>query len=131
MSGIIKGHSRNLLMLVNSVAISPDGQTLVSGAADRTIKVWNLYSGALLHTITGHSSSVRSVAINPDGQMLVSGSDDKTIKVWNLHGVELLRTLTGHANQVKTVAIVPTGPVRDSGSDVRPNKRVRAKRVRD
>jgi hypothetical protein len=110
----ILGRSSSVL----SVAISPDGQTLASGAADETIKVWKLYSGALLHTITGHSSSVRSVAINPDGQMLVSGNDDKTIKVWNLHSGELLHTLTGHSGlvySVNSVAISPDGQTLVSG----------------
>ena len=67
---------------VVSVAISPDGQTLVSGSQDKTIKVWELSTGKLVHTLTGHADEVWSVAISPDGQTLVSGSRDKTIKVW-------------------------------------------------
>ncbi len=75
---------------VNSVAISPDGQTLVSGSQDQTIKVWKLSTGKLVHTLTGYPYAVKGlafnpngqVAISPDGQTLVSGSWDKTIKVW-------------------------------------------------
>ncbi len=67
---------------VDSIAISPDGQTLVSGSVDQTIKVWNLSTGKLMRTLTGHEDSVDSVAISPDGQTLVSGSRDGTIKVW-------------------------------------------------
>ncbi len=33
-----------------SVAISSDGQTIVSGSADKTIKLWNLYTGQLIRT---------------------------------------------------------------------------------
>jgi len=65
-----------------SVAISPDGQTLVSGSSDKTIKVWDLSTGKLVRTLTGHTGIVWSVAISPDGQTLVSGSLDKTIKMW-------------------------------------------------
>jgi WD40 repeat protein len=63
---------------VNSIAISPDGQTLVSGSMDETIKVWHLQTGELIRTIKAnskwHSDAVSSVAISPDGQTLVSGT---------------------------------------------------------
>ncbi len=74
----LAGHSG----AVYSVGISPDGQTLVSGSVDNTIKIWNLANGNLIRTLAGHSSSVWSVAISPDGQTLVSGSADNTIKIW-------------------------------------------------
>ncbi|MEZ2236515.1 protein kinase, partial [Microcoleus sp.] len=88
---------------VFSAAISPDGQTLVSGSRDKTIKIWNLATGNLIRTLSGHSNYVYSVAISPDGQTLVSGSRDKTIKIWNLATGNLIRTLSGHSNYVYSV----------------------------
>jgi serine/threonine protein kinase len=101
---------------VFSVAISPDGQTLVSGSDDKTIKIWNLANENLIRTLAGHSKSVNSVAISPDGQTLVSGSYDKTIKIWNLANGNLIRTLTGHSESVNSVAISPDGQTFVSGS---------------
>jgi WD domain, G-beta repeat len=101
---------------VNSVAISPDGQTLVSGSFDNTIKIWQLSTGRELHTLTGHSMSVNSVPISPDGQTLVSSSDDKTIKIWQLSTGRELHTLTGHSSNVRSVAISPDGQTLVSGS---------------
>lgn len=69
---------------VKSVAISPDGQTLISGSADTIIKIWCLNTAKLKHTLTGHSDAVNSVTVSPDGQILVSGSADKTIKIWRV-----------------------------------------------
>ena len=80
----------------NSVAISPDGKTLVSGS-DNTINVWNLVTGELLRTLQGHSSSRLSIAISPDGQTLVSASWGNYIKVWHLATGELIRTLEGYS----------------------------------
>ncbi|MEP0783843.1 serine/threonine protein kinase [Trichocoleus sp. DQ-A1] len=102
---------------VNSIAINPDGETLVSASHDKTIKVWNMKTGELIRTLTGHYYSVYCVAISPDGQTLVSGSSDKTIKVWNLKTGKLIRTLLGHSSSVDTVAISPDEQTLVSGSD--------------
>ncbi len=53
---------------VFSLAISPDGNTFVSGGGDRNIQEWNLKTGKLLHTFSAHRGPVVSVAISPDGK---------------------------------------------------------------
>ncbi|PSB45763.1 serine/threonine protein kinase [filamentous cyanobacterium Phorm 6] len=103
----LPGHSS----FVNSLAISPDSKTLVSGSWDKTIKIWNLETGALIGTLTGHSDRVNSVAISSDGKMLVSGSSDETIKFWNLYNGDLLCTFSGHSMEVNSVAVNPKGQV--------------------
>jgi WD40 repeat protein len=82
------GHEGEIL----SVAISPDGQTLVSGSTDDTIKIWNLNTGKEIRTLLAHSSDVNAIAISPNGHLMVSASDDKTIKLWNLNTGKKLRS---------------------------------------
>ena len=77
---------------------------------------WNLGSGRLLRTLTGHSAGVESVAISPNGQLLASGSRDDTIEIWNLGSGRLLRTLTGHSDPVFSVVFSPDGQTIVSGS---------------
>lgn len=77
-----------------------------------TIKVWNLRTGELLHTLQGHSDSgmMGTLAISPDGQTIVStGINDTTIKLWNLHSGELLGTLHGHSEPIYITRISPDG----------------------
>ncbi|PZO40016.1 MAG: hypothetical protein DCF19_12555 [Pseudanabaena frigida] len=100
---------------VRSVTFSPDGNTIVSGSEDNTIKLWNL-DGQELCTLTGHSNGVWSVVFSPDGNTIVSSSEDNTIKLWNLDGQEL-GTLTGHSNWVRSVVFSPDGKTIASGSD--------------
>ena len=66
-----------------AVAVSPDGRHIVSGSWDKTVKVWDLASGACVRTLEGHSIAVTSVAVSSDGRHIVSGSYDKTVKVWD------------------------------------------------
>jgi WD40 repeat protein len=47
------------------VAISPDGRTIVSASDAKTLNVWDLASGKLQRTFTGHTSFVYDVAISP------------------------------------------------------------------
>jgi hypothetical protein len=101
---------------VNAVAVTPDGDRIVSGANDDTVRVWDLDSGELLATLTGHETWVEAVAVTPDGDRIVSGSGDRTVRVWDLDSGELLATLTGHEDWVEAVAVTPDGDRIVSGS---------------
>ena len=108
----LKGHTDD----VESVAFSPDGQTIASGSSDKSIKLWNSQDGRLIRTLKGHTGRVRSVAFSPDGQTIASGSDDNTIKLWNSQDGSLIQTLTGHTHWVWSVAFSPDGQTLASGS---------------
>ena len=71
---------------VLGVAVTPDGQHIISGADDKFVKVWSVATKSLLSTGSGHTDGVRAVAAMPDGQRILSGSDDKTVRVWLLDG---------------------------------------------
>ena len=67
-----------------SVAFSPDGQRIVSGSRDKTLRLWDATSGAPIGApLRGHDERVSSVAFSPDGQRIVSGSADKTLRLWD------------------------------------------------
>ncbi|NEP75869.1 MAG: hypothetical protein F6K25_30370 [Okeania sp. SIO2G4] len=66
---------------VYSIAFSPDGETIASGSADNTVKLWNR-QGQLLQTLKGHENFVYSIAFSPDGETIASGSADNTVKLW-------------------------------------------------
>jgi WD40 repeat protein len=74
----LPGHS----WTVTGLAFAPDGKTLVSASWDKTLKLWQVETGAELAVLKGHSDSVCAVCISPDGQSLVSASQDKTLRVW-------------------------------------------------
>ncbi len=49
---------------VAPVAVTPDGQTMVPPGehTDHTVKVWRLFDGALLRTLSGHTGHVNGVS---------------------------------------------------------------------
>jgi len=108
---IFEGHSDYVL----AVAYSPDEQTILSGSADKTVKLWDIATGELIYTFR-HNDWIRSVAYSPDGQTAVSASDDKTMRLWNLSTGELVRTFEGHGHWVMSVAFSPDGQTLLSGS---------------
>lgn len=100
----------------SALAISPDGQRLVSGSFDKSVKIWHLQTGELLHTLKGHARGVFSVAVSPDSKIIASGSWDETVRLWHLEEGTLQDTLTAHSGSVRSVAISPDGKRLASGS---------------
>ena len=100
---------------VNSVAFSPNGQTLASGSLDETIRMWDTLTGRHKLTIEGHTEAVLRVAFSPDGQTLASGSEDNTIRFWVVTTGEQLRSLKAPLVAVNSVAFSPNGRTLASG----------------
>ncbi|MHC4180595.1 MAG: WD40 repeat domain-containing protein, partial [Planctomycetota bacterium] len=79
---------------VLSLAFSPDGKTLASGAGDRSVKLWDVATGEQRATLKGHVDWVASVAFSPNGKILASSSHDKTIRLWRAASEEDVRAAT-------------------------------------
>jgi len=148
------GHRR----VVRSIAFSPDGRWLASGAKDNTIKIWDVASGRLLRTLYGHGSPVNALAASPDGKLLASGSgkaydiryaklffeggqvggvsEDTTVRVWDVATGRQLHMLKGHTLSVMAVAFGSDGHSLTSASsdfvkvwDVRSGNQLRSMSV--
>ena len=94
---------------VTALAISPDGDRLITGLPDGTAQAWNLVTGACLHQLRGHSDRIFTAAVSADGIRAVTGSADCTARVWNLISGRCEHNLTGHRGYVRAVAISADG----------------------
>jgi WD40 repeat protein len=99
----MSGHSKS----VSAVAFSSDGTHVVSGSWDKTLKLWDVVSGAHLNTLKGHTDRVQSVAFSPDGGHVVSGSSDETLKLWDVVSGAHLKTLKGPYRLCLVCCILP------------------------
>ena len=93
---------------VEAVAISPDGSTFASGDWDGKAKLWDLETGAVLHTMP-HGQYVHAVAFDTTGRRLATGSSDHTVHIYEVDSGELLQTLVGHADAVVSVRFSADG----------------------
>ena len=104
---------------VTSVGFSPDGNRIVSGSMDKSVRVWDAKTDEHLRELQGHTDSVTSVGFSTDGNQIVFGSLDKSVRVWDGKTGKQLRELQGHTDIVRSVEFAPDGHRIVSGSDDR------------
>jgi len=78
-----------------SIAVGPDGRTLLSGGFDRIPRLWEIASGHELQRLKGHLDWVMAVAFSPDGRLLWTASRDGTARLWKADSGQELCELIG------------------------------------
>lgn len=94
---------------VTSVAFSLDGQTLASGSTDKTLRLWDVSTGALQRTLTAHEGTVTNVFFSPDGGLLISEGADKTFCLWDARTGDHQETILRDAFSGYRTTISPDG----------------------
>ena len=103
---------------VFGVEFSRDGKRIVSGAADKFVKIHDVATGQHVRSFEGHTHHVMDVSWQADGSTLVSAGADDAIKVWNVETGEQIRTIAGYTKQVTSISFSGIGGnVISSGGD--------------
>ncbi|GAA3216435.1 trypsin-like peptidase domain-containing protein [Dactylosporangium siamense] len=128
---------------VTAVAASPDGTRVVSGGADRMLRLWQwrdpdadpdaaapagerLFGSGrwdphglqLAPAERRHREHIYRLAISPDGRWLATVSDDRTVRLSDVAGTGPVRVFTGHEAGLRTVRFSPDGrTIASAGTD--------------
>lgn len=74
----LEGHTN----VVTSVKYTPDGNSLLSGSWDGTVRLWQSRTGVHLRTWSQSTDWIDSLALTPDGAAFLAASD-RTVHRWN------------------------------------------------
>ncbi len=115
-SGLVADGERPTLRLfaghvgeICACAFCSDGERLLTGGADGTLRLWDGASGVELLVLEGHQGGVSACACSPDGLRLLSGGSDGTLRLWDAASGVVLLCCNGHDDEVLACAFSQDG----------------------
>ncbi len=95
---------------VNTVAVTPDGQRIISGGGSALVRFWDAAT-MRLQEVVGASSAVLSATVSPDGQTLAVGCADGMVHLWDIRAQPAMNhaSLRTAARGVYSLAFAPGG----------------------
>ena len=93
---------------VRALAISPDGETAISGSFDSTAIRWSLTANAAEQVLRFHADAVNAVALLRDGRAATAGADGR-IAIWTAGKTQPDTVLEGHTAPIAALAASPDG----------------------
>jgi len=107
----LTGHSGK----VAAIATTPDGRRAASAGWDRTVRVWDLETGAQVFELAARDN-VNAVQFSPDGKKILAGNSDGSIQIWRAADGSQLAVLNGHDFAVTALDLSADGRLAVSGS---------------
>ncbi|KAF7360035.1 putative TUP1-general transcription repressor [Mycena venus] len=110
---------------------STDGNVLISGSSDRSVRIWDMDDGSMRVLAVspdpehvpasgswkeGTDLEVSSVTVSPDGTLVAAGYVDAVIRIWSVATGALVEQLKGHRDSVYSVVFTRDGHGIVSGS---------------
>ncbi|KAG1725059.1 uncharacterized protein EDB91DRAFT_1267593 [Suillus paluster] len=103
---------------VFAVAVFPDRRRMVTGSYDKTLRLWDLQTGAVLKKMEGHRDKLRGLAVSRNGRMIASGDTGGEFMAWHGETGEPLtkEVIRAHSSYISSMDFSLDGTTLVSGS---------------
>mmetsp|Transcript_36986 Transcript_36986/g.33243 ORF Transcript_36986/g.33243 Transcript_36986/m.33243 type:complete len:115 (+) Transcript_36986:623-967(+) len=88
---------------VNAIKIAPNGKFIISGGADRYLRVWDTVTGKQMRGFKAQDGEILSLDISNDSKTVISGGNDCVINVIEIADFSLDQALTDHSDCINCV----------------------------
>ncbi|BAT76005.1 hypothetical protein VIGAN_01395700 [Vigna angularis var. angularis] len=98
-TGSLSSTLHGCLGSVLDLTITHDNRSVIAASSSNNLYVWDVHSGRVRHTLTGHTDKVCTVDVSKiSSRHVVSAAYDRTIKVWDLVKGYCTNTIIFHSN---------------------------------
>ncbi len=101
---VVRGHTD----AITALAFSPDGKRLATGSRDKSVKLWDLESGASVVTIGDAKQHPATLAFSPDGTLLAIGDAELELRLVEVASGKVLRSWL-HPDQLSEIVFDADG----------------------
>jgi WD40 repeat protein len=101
---------RTIRTAARGLAFDRAGAQLATVNDNGTAQIWDVRTGDLLVTLSGHTGGLsRSISFSPDGTLVATAGEDKAVRVWDAESGRQRLVLWGHASVVARAVFSPDG----------------------
>ncbi len=89
------------------VAFSPDGQHIIVGHPDGSVRFWNVATGDVTRTIKAHEGALQAIAIDVGRDRLATGGQEGKLRLWRLSTGEAVGDFELRPESIQGLAFHP------------------------
>ncbi|HEU5290838.1 MAG TPA: hypothetical protein VFU05_09365, partial [Cyclobacteriaceae bacterium] len=90
---------------VSNIVFSTDNTLMATASGDKTIKIWEIPTGKLNKTLTGHTEGVLALRFMNNDKSIVSIGEDKSVNLWNIDSSKIVYSKKDHMKAIRALDV--------------------------